>query len=99
MLLLGVVHDFKLICKSIDQIIDKAGYKSDYVREKLGYSRPGWYKKRKAANFSPEELEELIKLIHAEQMEHDAFFEILKRSKVSGLFFPVEAEELIREIR
>jgi len=54
------VAEYEYRCKHIAEIINKAGCQMDFVREKLGYSRVGWYKKRKAADFNPRELRELF---------------------------------------
>ncbi|MCA4899149.1 MAG: hypothetical protein IM613_15775 [Cytophagales bacterium] len=98
-MLLELVSEYEAMCKHVADIVDKTGYKMDYVREKLGYSRVGWYKKRKAANFNPKELRELFKLIRVEEMEDKVFGEMLEKSKLSGRLNEKETKALVASIR
>lgn len=98
-MLTEVISEYKMLCMHVSDIIDQTGYKVDYVRQKLGYSRPGWYKKRKTGNFSPEELGEIFKIIRAEEMEDKVFGEILEKSKLTGHMTEMETKALVDSIR
>lgn len=98
-MLYDLVTEYEMMCKHVSDIIGKTGYKMDYVREQLGYSRVGWYKKRKAANFNPAELKKLFKLIRVEEMEDKIFGELLEKSKLSGKLNEKETKALIASIR
>jgi hypothetical protein len=76
----------------IKEIIEKSGIKSDYVRQRLGYSRPGWYKKRKLGNFSPEELEKIFKIIHIEDLEDRVLSDMMKSAKRSRVLTEKETK-------
>lgn len=39
-MLTEVVSEYKVLCMPVADIIDQTGYKVDFVRQKLGYSRP-----------------------------------------------------------
>ncbi len=94
-MLIEIVSEYKAMCMNVAEIIDKTGYKVDFVRQKLGYSRPGWYKKRKTGNFSPEELAEIFKIIRVEELEDKALGEILDKSKLSGRLTEKETKNMI----
>lgn len=94
-----VVSEYRALCLHVAELIDMTGYKVDFVRQKLGYSRPGWYKKRKAANFSPDELDEIFKIIRADELEDRIFGELLEKSKLSGRLNEKETKALVASIR
>ena len=71
------VNDYKKMCSQITQLIALSGFKLEYVRKQLGYSKPGFYKKRKSGKFSPEELTQLLKIIRVETEPH-LFQEMLR---------------------
>lgn len=98
-MLTEVISEYKMLCMHVADIINQTGYKVDFVRQKLGYSRPGWYKKRKTGNFSPEELAEIFKIIRAEELEDRVFGEILEKSKLSGRLTENETKALVDSIR
>lgn len=98
-MLTDLVSDYQALCLHVADVIDKSGYKMDFVREKLGYSRVGWYKKRKAGNFSPKELLQLFKIIRVEELEDQVFGELLEKSKLSGRINEKETKALVASIR
>jgi len=98
-MLTEVISEYKMLCLHVADIIDSTGYKVDFVRQKLGYSRPGWWKKRKAGNFSPDELNEIFKIIRVEELEDKVFGEILEKSKLSGRLSEKETKTLVASIR
>lgn len=98
-MLTEVVTEYKALCMHVAEIIDRTGYKVDYVRQKLGYSRPGWYKKRKTGNFSPDELVEIFKIIRVDELEDKVFGDILEKSKLSGRLSEKETKNLVASIR
>lgn len=98
-MLTEVISEYKMLCMHVADIIDRTGYKVDFVRQKLGYSRPGWYKKRKQGNFSPDELDQIFKIIRVEDMEDQVFGELLEKSKLSGRLTEKETKSLVASIR
>jgi len=93
-----VINEYKTLTMHVTEIIEKAGYRVDFVCEKLGLSKPGFYKKRKAGNFSPDELLAIIQIIKAEDMEERLFVDIMEKSKLSGLLTEKETKTLFASI-
>ena len=93
-----VITEYKFLCMHIKEIIEKSGYKSEYVRERLGYSRPGWYKKRKSGNFSPDELKEIFKIIHIDDLEDRILGKLIKSGKKSGMLTEKETKAFFASI-
>ena len=98
-MLTEIVNEYRTLCLHVSDLINMTGYKVDYVRQKLGYSRPGWYKKRKAGNFSPDELNVIFKLIRADELEDKVLGDILEKSKLSGRLNEKETKALVASIR
>ena len=98
-MLTEIVNEYRTLCLHVSDLINMTGYKVDYVRQKLGYSRPGWYKKRKAGNFSPDELHVIFKLIRADELEDKVLGDILEKSKLSGRLNEKETKALVASIR
>lgn len=94
-----LVSDYKKLCMHVTDLIDLSGYKVDYVRQKLGYSKPGFYKKRKAGNFAPEEIMELLKIIRFEEVEDKLYVDMLEESEKSGMLSEKETKALFAAIK
>ncbi len=94
-----VINEYKALTLHVTEIIEKTGFRVDFVCEKLGLSKPGFYKKRKAGNFTPDELLAIIKVIKAEDIEDSLFVEIMEKSKLSGRLTERETKNLVASIR
>ncbi len=94
-----VINEYEMLAKHVTELIEKSGFRVDYVRERLGMSKPGFYKKRKAGNFSPNELREVLKIVKAEDIEERMFGEIMAKSKLSGKLNEKETKALMDSIR
>lgn len=82
------VTDYTRICSHITELITLSGLKLEYVRKQLGYSKPGFYKKRKSGKFTPEELTILLRILRVEA-EPRLFEEMLER--LENRQVPIEA--------
>lgn len=82
----------------VTQIIERSGFRVDYVRKKLGLSKPGFWKKRKAGNFTPRELREVLQIVKAEDIEESLFVEILEKSRLSGRLTEKETKALFASV-
>lgn len=58
-----IVSDYKTLCAEIADIVESSGFKIDFVCDKIGLSRMGFYKKRKTGTFKPDELAKLLQII------------------------------------
>jgi hypothetical protein len=93
-----LVRDYSTLCMHVTDLIDLSGYKVDFVRQKLGYSKPGFYKKRKAGNFTPEEIMELLKVIRFEEIEDKIYVDLLEDSRKSGMLTEKETKSLFASL-
>jgi hypothetical protein len=94
-----VIKEYKTLTMHVTELIEKTGYRVDFVSEKLGLSKPGFYKKRKAGNFSPDELLEILRIVKAEDLEERYFVEIMEKSKLTGHLTEQETKNLFASIK
>lgn len=93
-----VINEYKILTMHVTELIEKTGYRVDFVSEKLGLSKPGFYKKRKAGNFSPDELLTILRIIKAEDLEERLFVDIMEKSKLSGRLTEKETKSMFAYI-
>lgn len=93
-----VINEYKTLTLHVTELIEKTGYRMGYVAEKLCLSRPGFYKKRKAGNFSPDELLKILQIIKVENLEEKLFVDIMEKSKRSGKLTEKETKRLFSSI-
>jgi hypothetical protein len=90
-----LIDDYQSLCLNVTDMIDKSGYKVDYVREKLHMSKPGFYTKRKKGNFAPDELKKIMKIIRADEMEGELFEKIIAKHQNDELTGEKQTRKLI----
>jgi len=94
-----VINEYEVLAKNVTELIERSGFRVDFVRKKLGLSGPGFYKKRKAGNFSPEEMRKVLSIIKAEDLEEKMFIEIMDKAKLSGRLTEKETKSLFASIK
>ncbi len=90
-----LIQDYKVLCMHVTELIDRSGYKVDFVREKLKMSKPGFYTKRKKGNFAPEELLEIMKIIRADEVEDELFDSVVSKHLNDDVLSAKETRKLI----
>ena len=90
-----LIADYKTLCMDVTGLIDRTGYKVDFVRERLKMSKAGFYHKRKKGNFSPDELLTIVKLIRLDEMEDEIFAGLIDKHKDDELLSAKETKKLI----
>ena len=87
-----VVKEYKLIQNNIDGLIQLSGSRIGYICNKLGMDKTSFYLKRRKASFSPDELENLLMIIRADELEDKALLEMsLEAEKEEGTLTLKEA--------
>jgi hypothetical protein len=94
-----VITEYEALSLHVTELIERSGFRVDYVREKLGLSKPGFWKKRKTGNFTPRELREVLQIIKAEDMEEKLFVEVLEKSRLSGRLTEKETKALFASVK
>jgi hypothetical protein len=94
-----VINEYEMLARHVTELIERSGFRVDFVRQKLGLSKPGFYKKRKAGNFSPEEMRTVLTIIKADDLEEKMFIDIMDKAKVSGRLTEKETKALFASIK
>ena len=75
-----IVKNYKNLLKNLDALIDASGYKVSYITNKMAIDRTSFYYKRNNNKFSIEEIEKLLTVIRADELED----KILRELKLKG---------------
>lgn len=70
-MLSSIVEDYKSLQNNIDKIIEQSGYRLEYISEKMGMNKKSFCLKRNNTNFTVDEIERLLNVIHAEDLEDE----------------------------
>ncbi|MFT4093047.1 MAG: hypothetical protein QM640_05355 [Niabella sp.] len=67
--MLQAIHQYKIILKTLPQIIDVSGYKNEYLSKKLGITPANFSAKKQRNSWTVDEVEELLKIAMNEDVE------------------------------
>ena len=93
-----IVKDYQNLCLHVTDLINLSGYRLDYIREKIGLSKPGFYSKRKKGFFTPDEMQKILNIIDSQELEDKALAMIMGKDKESGKLSAKETEEFFRNL-
>ena len=92
-----VVEEYELLQNNIGKIIERSGYRLGYISDKMGMDKTSFYLKRKNANFSTNELKQLLLIIKADDLEDELLLEMsLEDEKEGGR---ITLQEVLNENR
>ncbi len=63
------IKNYRAITNNIDKLIKASGYKIAWIEEQMGMDRVSFYTKRKQNKFSLDEIEKLMDIIRADELE------------------------------
>ena len=87
-----VVKEYKYIQTNIDKLIELSGYRVSFICNNMDMDKTSFYLKRKKGNFSSDELENLLLIIRADELEDKALLQIsLEAEKEEGTLTLKEA--------
>ena len=76
-----LIDDYKNLCRNVTELIDRRGYKVDFVRTRLKMSRVRFNNRRKNGNFSPDELKAIMKIVRFEKAEDAVFCDLVNKHR------------------
>ncbi len=92
-MLTKVIEDYKIIQSNVDLLIKESGYRMSFIYEKLGMDKTSFYLKRKHANFSVDEIERLLVIIRADELEDRVLLEMSLEDQELGVMSEDEKRE------
>lgn len=88
-MLLQTIKDYRNIQLGIAKLIDASGMRVSFIIEKLGMDRTSFYHKRKLAKFTVDELEKLLVIIRADDLEDKVLLQLSEESKLRNDYIEV----------
>lgn len=76
-----IVTDYQRLVKSIPQLIEISGYRSDFLAKKIGMKPANFSVKKQRGNWSTEEVEKLLQVINNEEIENYVMLELMHNRK------------------
>lgn len=91
---------YKKIVDSIEDFISKSPFKKNYIIDRVGISRPTFYRKLKTQTFTPDEVLSIAKILSPEEnfmLELKADIEQGKKDLDNGDF--ITHEQMLAELK
>ncbi len=64
-----ILKNFQTLRKSLTLLIDKSGYKSSFIAEKIGMAPSNFYVRKQRNSWNEEEIEKILNVIENEELE------------------------------
>lgn len=77
----NIVTDYQTLVRSIPQLIEISGYRSDFLARKIGLKPANFSVKKQRGNWSTDEVEKLLELINNEEVENYLMLELMRNRK------------------
>lgn len=92
------VKNYRAITNNIDKLIKVSGYKISWIEEQMGMDRVSFYTKRKQNKFSLDEIEKLMSIIRADELEDKVLGEMsLEAEREEGAISWEEARKALKK--
>lgn len=91
--MLDIIDDYERLQKNFGVLLDKSGYRLDYLAKTIGINRSNFYVKKNRGKFTNVEMKKLLKIIWTPEMEDIIEGEILKKADVGNYASKQEIKE------
>jgi hypothetical protein len=91
--MLDIITDYEALQKKFGLLLDKSGYRLDYLANQIGIERSYFYVKKNRGKFTLPEMKKLLEIIWKPEMEDIIEGEILKKSDKGDYASPKEIKE------
>lgn len=89
-MLTETIKNYKFLAKNVDKIIEVSGFRKDYIMKELQMDRTSFYKKRKEAKFTVDEMERLFEIINVDRLEDKILAQLSEDAEKEGTFVRYE---------
>lgn len=79
--MLDIITDYEALQKNFGLLLDRSGYRLDYLATQIGIERSYFYVKKNRGKFTLPEMKKLLKIIWKPEMEDLIEGEILKKAE------------------
>jgi hypothetical protein len=77
--MIDIINDYELLQKNFGKLLDRSGYRLDYLAKEIGMTREYFYVKKQRGTFNHDQMKKLLNIIWKPEMEDVLFGEILKK--------------------
>ncbi len=64
-----IIKNYQILRKSLGALIEKSGYKTSFIAEKIGISPNHFYVKKQRNSWSEEEIDKILNVIENDELE------------------------------
>lgn len=86
--MLDVIENYETLCKNLDGLIKRSGYKNVFIAEKIGIAPTNFSTKKKRGNWTIDEMKKIVALIDNEEMD-DYFLAVLMEAEQDSERLPI----------
>lgn len=76
-----IIENYQILRKTLGTLIEKSGYKSAFIAEKIGMSPNHFYVRKKRGSWSEEEIEKILSVIENDELEDFFLGQLMNRMK------------------
>ena len=76
-----IVFNYQTLLKSLGELIQISGYRSDYLAKKIGMKPANFSQKKQKGNWSVAEVEKLMQIIDNEDTEDYLMLQLMRAAK------------------
>ncbi len=77
-----IVSNYQTLVKSLGELIQISGYRSDYLAKKIGMKPANFSQKKQRGNWSLDEVEKLMEVIDNEETENYLMLQLMRAAKI-----------------
>jgi hypothetical protein len=87
--MIEILDDYLKLKGNISNLINKSGYKTTYLAEKMGMPQPSFSVKKQRGNWNDNEIRKILEIIENEELEDFYLGKIMSEHKESE-FIPLD---------
>lgn len=76
-----IIEDYERLMMNISDIIKMAGYRTDYICQKIEMPKPTFYAKKKKHSFTLNEMRRIFSIINTEEIEDKILAKMIESTK------------------
>lgn len=77
----NIVSDYRTLVRSLGELIQVSGYRSDYLAKKIGMKTANFSQKKQRGNWSVDEVEKLMQVIQNEDTDNYLMLQLMRAAK------------------
>jgi len=91
-----IILDYQHLKSNMAFLIDKSGYKIEYIAEKAGIKKPHFYTKKKRGAWTDEEMGKILDIIENEEIEDLYLAKLIEETKKEETVSLDELRDVLR---